>query len=93
MNTVKKAGTFVVVLTGILGYKFYNKASTAKAVQQEMISVCSIDQDCANAVNQHFKSCFDASYSMGSRRRASSLDTEKLASCINSNSGVEFFEI
>ena len=93
MNTVKKAGTFIVVFTGVIGFKFYNKANTAKAVQQEMISVCSVDQDCTNAVNTYFKSCFDASYSMGSRRRASSLDTEKLAGCINSSSGIYFFEI
>ena len=93
MNQAKKAGTFIVVFAGVIGFKFFNKANTAKAVQQEMISVCSVDQDCANAVNTHFKSCFDASYSMGSRRRASSLDAEKLARCINSNSGVEFFEI
>ncbi|MEM7590837.1 MAG: hypothetical protein AAF383_04855 [Cyanobacteria bacterium P01_A01_bin.83] len=93
MNKLKKAGTFVIAATAILGFKFHSKASTAKAVQQEMISVCSTDRDCTDAVNTYFKSCFNSSYSMGSRRRASSLDTQKLANCINSNSGVEFFGI
>lgn len=93
MNKVKKAGIFVIALTATLGFKFHSKANTAKEVKQEMIAVCSSDQDCTNAVDTHFKSCFDDSYSMGSRRRASSLDTQKLAGCINSNSGVEFFGI
>ncbi|MGB5634254.1 MAG: hypothetical protein WBM44_25520 [Waterburya sp.] len=93
MNPVKKVGTVAIVVTVILGLKFHSKASTAKEVEQEMIAICSSDQDCTKAVNTHFKSCFDDSYSMGSRRRSSSLDTQKLVGCINSNSGVEFFGI
>lgn len=83
----------MIGVVAAFGFKFHSKASTAKEVKQEMIAVCSSDQDCTKAVNTHFKSCFDNSYRMGSRRRASSLDTQKLAGCINSNSGVEFFGI
>ncbi|MEL6440237.1 MAG: hypothetical protein AAFQ80_13395 [Cyanobacteria bacterium J06621_8] len=93
MKIFKKAGVSVVIIAGVIGFKFHDKAMTAKAVQQEMISVCSVDQDCTDAVNTYFQSCFNASYSMGSRRRASSLDAERLADCINRNSGVAFFEI
>ncbi len=93
MNTVKKIGTFAIALTAVLGFKFHSKASTAKEVKQEMIAFCASDQDCSSAVNAYFKSCFDDSYSMGGRRRPSSLDTQKLAGCINSNSGIEFFGI
>ena len=91
MKTLKKFGVFAITLTAVLGYKFYDKSATAKEVKQEMLNVCSTDNNCQKAVSTYFQKCFDSSYSMGSRRRASSLDTQKLSTCINNSSGVAYF--
>ena len=91
MRALRKFGVFAVTLTAVLGYKFYDKSTTAKEVKQEMLSVCATDSNCQNAVSTYFQKCFDSSYSMGSRRRASSLDTLKLSTCINNSSGVAYF--
>lgn len=91
MRALKKFAFAIVGVTVALGIKFYNKSATAKEVKQEMLSICSTDSSCQNAVNNHFQKCFNSSYSMGSRRRSSTLDTRKLSICINSSSGVNYF--
>jgi len=89
---VKRIGFAALGVTVALGFQFHNKSSTAKKTKQGMLSICSADSNCQNAVNTHFKECFGSSYRMGSRRRRSSLDTRKLSSCINKNSGVAYFD-
>lgn len=93
MKSLRKFGFALVGITIAVGLKFYNKSATAKDVKQDMLSVCSTDSGCQQAVNTHFQQCFDRSYSMGSRRRSSSLDSQKLSACINQNSGIAYFGI
>ena len=81
----------MVGLTVSFGVPFYNKSATAKEVKQQMMSVCSTDSGCQNSLNTHFKECFDISFRKGSRYRSSSLDSKKLASCINRNAGANYF--
>jgi len=73
------------------GFQFYKKSAAAKEVKQQMMSVCSTDSGCQNSLNTHFKECFDSSFRSGSRYRSSSLDSKKLANCINRNAGAEYF--
>lgn len=88
---IKRLGFAALGVTAALGFQFYNKSSTAKKTKQEMLSICSTDSRCQNAVNTYFKECFGRSYRAGSRRRRGSLDTRKLSGCINKNSGVAYF--
>ncbi len=91
---MSKFGRFVFAMIGFstaFGFQCYNKSAIAKEVKQQMLSLCSTDSGCQNSLNAHFKECFDSSFRMGSRHRSSSLDSNKLASCINSNAGAEYF--
>jgi hypothetical protein len=91
MKIVRRFGSFMICVSLILGIKFYNKSHTAKEVKESLLAICDNDRNCNNAVNNYFQSCFDSSYSVGSRYRSASFDTEQLASCINNNSGAEYF--
>jgi hypothetical protein len=42
-------------------------------------------------VETHFDSCFESAYKMGGRRRASRLDADQLAQCLNSKGGQPYF--
>lgn len=87
-----RIGITALAFTIGLGFSFYQKSSTAKEIQKDMLNFCSTDNDCQNAVNTYFKKCFDISYSGGSRRRRSSLDARKLSECINNSSGIAYFK-
>jgi hypothetical protein len=91
MKIVKKIGGFVMALTLILGVKFYNRSSTAKEVKPSLLAICGNDNSCTNAVDTYFQSCFNSSYDLGGRHRSASFDAQQLASCINNNSGTEYF--
>ena len=90
-DSIKRIGFAALGVSAALGFQFYDKTSTANKTKKEMLSICSTDSSCQNAVNTYFKECFGSSYRMGSRRRRSSLNTSKLSSCINKNSGVAYF--
>lgn len=75
----------------LIGMKFYNKSSSHDEVRARLVELCAGDASCGRAVEQHFESCFDASYKLGGRRQSSHLEAEQLVSCINSRSGKEHF--
>lgn len=93
MKVLTKFAGFAVAVTVVLGMKFYNKSAIAKEVKQSMLAVCATDNQCNQAVNDYFQDCFNSSYRMGSRRRAASLDNQKLAACVNQNANVEYFVV
>ena len=93
MKVLMKFAGFAVAVTIVLGMKFYNKSTTAKEVKQSMLAVCANDNQCSKAVNDYFPDCFNSSYKMGSRRRAASLDSQKLATCVNHNANAEYFVV
>jgi hypothetical protein len=91
MKIVRQLGSFAVVGSLVLGVKFYHKSTTATEVKESLLAICSSDSSCNDAVNTHFQNCFNSSYDFGSRRRSANVDTEQLASCLNSNAGAEYF--
>jgi uncharacterized protein (UPF0333 family) len=96
MNWQKFAlgGVAFVVITGIyVGLQQMGKANDAKKVKEELTSICADDKECVAAVNTHFQDCFDTSYTMGGRRRASTLNSEKLATCLNGKAGKDYFSV
>ncbi len=93
MKVLMKFASFAVAITILLGMKFYNKSNTAKEIKQSMLAVCANDHQCSKAVNDYFSDCFNSSYNMGGRRRAASLDSEKLAACVNQNANAEYFVV
>ena len=93
MRSLTKAAPVMLVIGFTVGMKFYNQSATAKDAKQAMLSVCETDVECSGAVNTYFERCFDSSYSMGSRRRAGRLNSQKLADCINKGAGVAYFQV
>jgi hypothetical protein len=94
MNWQKWGGgalIFIAVASLTFGFKSILKANTAKDVKAQLVGACDQDQACLTSVNTHFDTCFDNSYSLGSRRRAGSLDGDKFTSCLNQKAGKDYF--
>lgn len=85
------------VLVGLLGVgllfgvKFFNKSSDSKAVKAHLVSLCEGEAKCVQSVEAHFETCFDSSYKIGGRRRASHLETGDLVQCLNGRAGQSYF--
>ena len=94
MNWKKIVGGTVgfVVLFGVfMGMKIQGKINAEKEVKDKLTAICGTDKDCVTVVNTHLGDCFDANYSMGSRRVSASLDSEKFTTCLNQKAGKELF--
>lgn len=91
MKFFRKIGFSIVIVSFILGNKFYTKSQTASQVKQSMISTCNQESECLAAVNNYFDDCFNSSYDLGSRRRSADLDANNLANCINAKAGSNYF--
>ncbi|MBI2569967.1 MAG: hypothetical protein HYV63_23425 [Candidatus Schekmanbacteria bacterium] len=83
----------VLVVAGAFGFKYFNKSQAHDDVKQRLIEVCEGDQNCIKVVENNYERCFSQAYSMGSRRRSSSFDTDKLATCLNGASPVAYFVV
>ena len=81
----------VLGVCAVLGMKFYNRSASASDVKAQLVSVCAGDAGCVRTVETHFDSCFESAYKMGGRRRASRLDAEQLAQCLNSKGKQPYF--
>jgi hypothetical protein len=75
----------------LLGVKFFNKSSDSRSVKAHVLELCEGDKRCLQSVQAHFDACFDSSYKMGGRRRASHLETGALVQCLNSRAGQSYF--
>ena len=78
-------------VTILFGMKFFNKSSDSKAVKAHVVSLCEGDTKCVQSVEVHFEACFDSSYKLGGRRKASHLEAGELVQCLNSRSGRSYF--
>jgi len=90
MKWVKMSAGLVMALGLVFGFKFYQKFLTANQVKHKLLAACAEDSQCATAVNQNFDGCFDANYSLGSRRRLGHLDAPKFADCLEQKVGESF---
>ena len=91
MKKAIRVVSFTVFAGIAIGSKFVAQSSSAKETKAQMLEICSTDVTCVEVVDTHFKQCFDANYSMGSRRRSGSLNTQGMADCINAQGGDEYF--
>ena len=94
MNYLKKNWSnivFGIIGIGIFfGFKFYNKSQAKAEVKTQVTALCNGDDACLSAMDTHFPECFSKSYSLGGRRRAGGLNTEKFVDCFNQASGTNF---
>jgi hypothetical protein len=81
----------VIAVAAALGFKVYQKSQDSAEVKAELIALCQADAPCVAAVNEHFEQCFDDAYSMGGRNQGPTLNTQTLATCINTASGAPHF--
>lgn len=91
MKWVRAIGGIAVAVGLVVGWKFYNKFSTAAKVRETLLSACAEDSQCTGAVEKHFQSCFDANYSWGGRRQAGSLSGDKFTDCLREQAGAPIF--
>lgn len=89
----KRLAGAVFAVVAILGMKFYSKASAHDDVKARLVELCEGDAGCQSAVAAHYDACFDASYKMGGRRRASKLDVDALVACVNRAAGEPYFSV
>jgi hypothetical protein len=84
----------VVGLLGVallFGVKFFNKSSDSRAVKARLLELCESDTRCVQSVEAHFDACFESSYKLGGRRKASHLEAGQMVQCLNSRSGQSYF--
>ncbi len=62
-----------------------------EARRTEVVTLCAGDVPCLSAVNAHFETCFNESYSIMGARNQGGLNVAQLANCINTASGTPFF--
>jgi hypothetical protein len=93
MDMLKKVGLGLVLAAAVFGYKFYDKGQTKSATRTQLEQACAADADCLQSVAQHFEGCFDDAYSIGGRRRSSSLDSDSLVGCLNGKAGKPHFSV
>ena len=90
-KAVQTVLVIIVVIAAIVGWKFYNKSQDKTEIKAQLVEVCDKEDACIKAVEEHYSACFDDSYKMGGRREGSSIDGAKLANCINTKAGDNFF--
>lgn len=93
MHGAKRLGGILIAVAAIVALKFYDKVSARDEMLTKLTGVCEKDAGCMAAVNQHFDSCFEDNYDLGSRRRASSLNTTGFLSCFNQRAGTQHFSV
>ena len=83
--------TMLIGLAIFGGVKYCNAADTRADLESHLIEICESNRNCEGVVDSHFDTCFDLSYSFGSKRRGSKVNTEKLVGCLNRKAGFEYF--
>ena len=91
MKFLKNAGSTVLVIAVLVGWRLYNKSADADEIKAALLDVCEQESECLAAVESHFDTCFNESYDMGGRHRAASLDGSHLSECINRHAGSNYF--
>lgn len=92
MKWVRAIGGIAVAIGLVVGWKFYNKFSTAGTVRDTLLSICAEERQCVSAVEKHFQPCFDAHYSFGGRRQAGYLKGDQFMDCLLEQSGAPYFK-
>lgn len=97
MKWIKNILIFLLILGGVMGWKFYNRSQAKTATKTQLVAICNGDKasekDCLSAIDNNYETCFDSSYTIGGRFQSSGLDSEQLANCINSKSGKPWFAV
>jgi hypothetical protein len=90
---IKKAGTIAVAVITLLAMKLYNKSSNSSEYEKQLLALCEQNSNCITSVHENFNSCFESSYSLGSKRRKGGLKFEKFVECMNSKSEQPYFSV
>jgi hypothetical protein len=97
MKWLKNILVFLLVLGGVMGWKFYSKSQARTETKTQLVTICAsektTEKECLSAIDSHYETCFDSSYTLGGRFQSSGLDSEQLANCINSKSGQPWFTV
>jgi hypothetical protein len=81
----------LVGAAALIGYKFYQRSSSASETRAELVTICEGDAACKAAVDKHFEACHEQAYRLGGRRQSGGLNAQQLTACINSAAGQDFF--
>jgi len=87
MNRLK---SILIGLAIFGGVKYFSAADARVELKSQLIEVCDSNRNCEGVVDSYFDTCFDLSYSFGSKRRASKISAEKTVGCLNRKAGFEY---
>lgn len=90
---MKKLAQILLAIIIFTAIKLYNKSSANDEVKSQLLNACNGSEVCEQIVENNFDVCFDNSYSIGTKRRAGSLNAHKLSECLNSSLGMEYFSV
>jgi hypothetical protein len=97
MKWLRQILIFLVIVGGVMGWKFYSKSQARTSTKTQLVTICASDKatekDCLSAIDSYYDNCFDNSYSLGGRRQSGGLDSRNLADCINSKAGQPWFAV
>jgi predicted negative regulator of RcsB-dependent stress response len=89
LSWTKKILIAIPIVGALIGWQYYNKSQEAKATKAEMLTMCSGEAACIEAVEKYAASCFDEHYHMG--RRSQGVLMDDFVACVNKSSGTDFF--
>ena len=85
----KKIVIAIALAAAFAGWQYYTKGKEAKEMKARMLTMCTEEAPCIDAVEKYAASCFDAHYRMG--RHTQGVLMEEFVACVNKSSGTDFF--
>jgi len=85
----------IFVLVGFFGLKFHFEADIEKKTEllkQELLNVCSTDENCKSAVKTHFQQCFDDNFDEDGLGHYQRFAHNEFSECMNNNAEANYFE-
>ena len=89
LSWTKKILIAIPLVAAFAGWQYYTKNKEGKEMKANMLTMCEGDKACLDAVEKYAAQCFDEHYRMG--RRSQGVLTEEFVTCVNKNSGTDFF--
>ena len=95
LSTSNKIITIVFILVCYFGLDFHFKTDIAKKkelLKQELLKICSIDENCQSDVKIYFQRCFDDNFDENSVGHYQRFAHNEFSECMNNNADANYFK-
>jgi hypothetical protein len=89
LSWTKKILIAIPIVGAMVGWQYYTKGQEAKEMKARMLTMCTGEGPCMDAVEKYAASCFDAHYRMG--RHTQGVLMDEFVACVNKSTGTDFF--